>query len=131
LAEETLVGPALSDAMITAGADLVRRLDGRHVAVDAALWVLQPEAGAWRLILASPDVRVEGPRAVYKRIQKALPPSTGVLTLGDVSVVDTSDQLIQLLRVGMRTGPALGGIRFVRNSINGVLFPDAYIYRVM
>jgi hypothetical protein len=39
--------------------------------------------------------------------------------------------MITLLRVALRTGPGIGGIRFSSNVINGTLIEDAYIYRLM
>jgi hypothetical protein len=128
LGEETLVSPSLSEARIKAGADLVRALDERRVPVTAAMWLFHPESMTWRLNIATPEVRHQGPKGIYKRIQKVLGDTS--LSMNDIAVRDSHDPLIDLFRVAIRTtGPDIAGIRFSGNTINGVYIPDAYIYR--
>jgi hypothetical protein len=133
MAEEILVGDQLTADMIAAGAGLVAALDRRKLFVKAALWLFLPEERAWRLVVASPEVRLLGPKAVYRKIRAAvnsLP--AGVLHVGikDVSVVDDRAPLVELLRRALVTGPGISGIRFTRNVINGQMIEDAYIYRL-
>ena len=89
------------------------------------------EQNQWRLLLASPEVHVEGPRKTYKRLLQAFR-NTAVhgLSFKDLAVLDTRDPLIQLLRVALRTDRSIGGIRFSRNTVNGQFIEDAYIYRM-
>ena len=130
MAEETLVGAQLSPEMIASGKELLKQLDSK-MTVDAALWLLPPDSHAWRLVIASPEVRLSGPRAVYKKVLgllKRVAPSS--LSLKDISVVDTSDPLIALFRAAIRTEHGAQDIRFTRNTISGVFVPDAFIYRL-
>lgn len=131
MAEETLVKDALTDEMIEAGKSVLENLDRRHVLVDAALWFYLAEQNQWRLLLASPEVHVEGPRKTYKRLLQAFR-NTAVhgLSFEDMAVVDTRDPLIQLLRVALRTDRSIGGIRLSKNMVNGHFIEDAYIYRM-
>ncbi len=132
MAEETLVKEALTDEMIKAGASVVESLDRRKFPVDAALWFYLSNQNQWRLLLATPEVHLEGPRKTYKRVLQTLRNAAvhGV-SLEDVAVVDTRDPLVQLFRAAIRTDRSVGGIRFSRNTINGQFIEDAYIYRMV
>ncbi|HEY2091915.1 MAG TPA: hypothetical protein VGJ81_08510 [Thermoanaerobaculia bacterium] len=131
MAEETLVKEALTDEMIEAGKTVVENLDRRRFLIDAALWFYLTDQNQWRLLLASPEVHLEGPRKAYKRLLEALRNAAvhGV-SLQDVAVIDTRDPLIQMLRVALRTDRPVNGIRFSRNTVNGQFIEDAYIYRM-
>jgi hypothetical protein len=47
-----------------------------------------------------------------------------------VSIAKKDDPLLKLLRIAIKTGPGISNIRFSRNTINGVIIEDAYIYRL-
>ena len=68
MAENTVLEEALTDAMIDAGAQLIRTLDGMGVAVTTALWLLDTEINEWRLLLGSPVVSEQGPRVMYRNV---------------------------------------------------------------
>lgn len=133
MAEETMVKEMLTKEMIQAGADLVRRLDEAHLEVDASLWLYIPDANLWRLVIASPAVKDEGPKRVYQKIQSVLsqaPDDAYKVALSDISVVENTDPLVTLLRTSVKTGMDISGRRFSRNTINGHFIEDAYLYRV-
>ena len=129
---ELVVKEFLSDQMIAAGSDLVRQLDEAGVAVSGALWFYDVDSNSWRLIFASPEVSDKGVKAVYKEVQSVLRgmPEDHSIPLKDISVVDSNDQLISLMRVALKTGDGIHAVRFTRNMINGVLIEDAHIYRL-
>lgn len=133
MAEETLVKEILTKEMIQAGADLVRRLDEAHLAVNASLWLYIPDINLWRLVIASPAVKEEGPKKIYQKIQSVLSQASDdafKVTLSDISVVENSDPLITLLRTSVTTGIGISGLRFSRSTINGHFIEDAHLYRV-
>jgi len=130
---EMVVKESLSNEMISAGSELTRRLDESGFLVSAAFWLYESESNAWRFIIGSPELRTQGLKAAYKKVQAvvaAIPEEQSTIPLKDISVLDSNDPFISLMRVAVKTGGGISGIRFTRNMINGVLIEDAYIYRL-
>jgi hypothetical protein len=133
MAEETVVKEILTQEMIQAGAELTRRLGEAHLEVHASLWLYMPDKNLWRLIVASPAVRQDGPKKVYQQIQTILSKmsdQTWKIPLHDISVVEDNDPLIASLRTSMGTKDGVSGRRFSRDTINGHFIEDAYIYKM-
>ena len=130
---EILVKESLSEQMIFAGSDLIRRLDEAGLKVSGALWFYETDSNDWRLIIVSPDVRAKGVKTVYEEVQsvvRATPDDQSTISLKDISVVDSDDPLISLLKVAIKTDNGISRMRFSRNMINGTLIEDSYIYRL-
>lgn len=129
---KAMVETSLNKELIDAGAILVRKLDERGSAPDAAFWLYSPDQQSWKLVLVEVKVGKIGPRKAYRDIQKTLSdtPEIHGLTLDDVSIAKPDSPVIKLLRTAIRTGPGISGIRFKNNVINGTLIEDAYIYRL-
>ena len=133
MVENTVVKEQLTDAMIDAGTELTQQLDRMGISTTAALWLFAPEINEWRLCLASPEVTVAGPRAVYEKIWQALDQlkdKASAAPLSVIRVLDADDELVRLLRLAVRTGPGVSRLRFTKNAINGRYIEDALIYRV-
>jgi len=130
---EVVVKESLSSEMISAGAELTRRLDEARFIVSASLWFYIPEINTWRFIIGTPEVRTNGPKKAYKQVQSVvskMPEDQPKILLKDITVIDSNDPLVALLRIAIRTGDGISGIRFTHNAINGVVIEDAYIYRI-
>jgi len=122
-----------SEPMIEAGKRLIERLDESDSDVQAAFWMFFLDEKRWKLIIVSRSVQDYGPRQFYKRVVEANKKANGlelVVSLNDVSVTDTSDTFVNLLRSAISTGDEISGIRFSRNTINGTFIEDSYIYRI-
>ena len=133
MAKELVVREGLTEQMIEAGVKLVERLDQSESDVKAALWLFMSDENRWKMLVISPLVKTEGPRHFYKRIleaNKGASEAEFIISLNDVSVADTSNQLVGLLRLAVSTGGGITGLRFSRNTINGTFIEDAYIYRI-
>ena len=133
MAEELLVGEQLTPDMIESGATLVKALDKLNLSVKGAFWLLIPDEHVWRLMLALPEVRSIGPKAVYEKIGSVLerfPSNMASVGVKDISVVEEEMPLFQSLRAAMPTGPGISGVRLSRSVINGKLVEGAYLYRV-
>ncbi len=130
---EALVKESLSSEMISAAEELTRRLDEARFIVSASLWLYIPEINTWRLMIGSPEVRTQGPKKAYRQVQSVIskmPPDHARIPLKDITVIDSNDPLLTLLRVAIKTGDGTSGIRFSRNVVNGTTIEDAYIYRI-
>ncbi|MCQ8116255.1 hypothetical protein [Methylomonas rosea] len=132
MAKEVLVTETLSQQMIDAGSILLKKLDEANADVKSAFWLFFSEEKTWKLILASPLVGSYGPREFYKKIVISNQQATdldNIVSLNDIGVTNTDNQVVQLLSFAVGTGDVIAGIRFSRNTINGVFIEDSYIYR--
>ena len=128
-----MVEAQLTEQAIHEGGELVKALDAAGMSPDAAFWFFFPDVRAWKLVLAEIKLGSEGPRDVYKRIQRALAtiePEPKTISLEDIAVAKPDAPIVAVLKRALRTGPGLSGIRFTQNVIDGVLIEDAYIYRL-
>ena len=133
MAENTVVKEQLTEEMIQAGAKLTSMLDTMKVPIAASFWFFMPEINEWRLLFASPEVSVSGPREVYEKVEKArkaLGEQVAAAPLSAVSLLDAKDQLVQLLRIALQTSGGVSRIRFSKNVVNGHFIEDALIYRI-
>ncbi len=115
-----------------AGRNLVQALDAAKFPVSGALWLFNPEADDWRLLIVSPRVTENSLSKAFTQlhqIARKLPEFP--LLLSSVSLVPPDNPLIVQLRKALKTGPDdIAGIRFSRNVIDGTYIEDAYIYRL-
>jgi hypothetical protein len=116
----------------SAGRNLIAALDNADFPVSAALWLLNPEAGDWRLLIATPRALGKNLSQAYTQLHdvaRKLPEFP--LLLSAVSLVQPENSLIVQLRKALKTGPTdIAGIRFSHNEIDGTYIEDAYIYRL-
>ena len=104
-------------------------LDAAHFTAFAALWLLRPESTDWTFYIGSPIVDAEGRHAAYKRLQTVLEDADVHVPLRIVTLVGVADPLIRLLLTAVAVD-GISQVRFQNNTINGVLIPDAVIYRL-
>ncbi len=129
-----MVETNLTKEMIETGAALVRKLDEFGIRPDAVFWFSFPDKQAWKLVIAEVKVGEQGPKEMYRQIQKILAKFSeeiSGLSLDDVALAKPDAPMVALLRVALRTAPEISGIRFKDSVINGKLIEDAYIYRLM
>lgn len=127
-----MVETNLTKELIDAGAALVKKLDERGMAPDAAFWLFSPEDQTWKLLLSEVKLAQKGPKAAYSEIQKVLDKYAKELSdlrLDDLVLEKPDARIVELIRKAVRTGPGVTGIRFKNNVIDGTLIDDAYIYR--
>jgi len=132
MAKDILVTESLSDSMIKAGAKLIERLDAQHTEIKSSFWLYLPEEKIWKMMLASPLVDSEGPRKYYEKVVAAneqAAESEEIISLNNIGVTNTTNQIVQLLRLAVATDDGISGIRFSKNTIHGVFIDDVYIYR--
>jgi hypothetical protein len=127
-----MVEVQLTQQLIDQGAQVVSALDRAGVQPDAAFWFYFPDIRAWKLVLADVKLGSQGPREIYKRIQRTLAnaPAANAISLDDVVLAKPDAAVVAVLKKAVRTGPGISGVRFTQNMIDGVLVEDAYIYRL-
>jgi hypothetical protein len=119
-----MVKTRLIDRLIQDAAILLGELDRRGFPVEAMFWSNDPEESHWRLIVASPIVAEQGPRAGYERLGDIFRELdlTG-LSSADVSLQDPGSPWFESLRsAAERSG------RLAREH-SWVQYNDAVIYR--
>ncbi len=125
-----LVKQDLTPEMISAGADLVRALDAANIPVTAAFWLYYGDDPDWRLRIVSPEVAQLGTLQFYRKLgdqMRAL--QRPELTSSNVTAVESDNRIVVALRKALKV-PGIASIRYTGNVFNGILFPDALIYRV-
>ncbi len=128
-----MVAITLTDNLIKKGEVLLKELDKQEIKVDAVLWFYHSDVGFWKLLLSLPNHEDKGSKAIYIKIQKILSKfkEEDKLSLDDITTVKSQAPVLELLRIAVKTGDGINGIRFSNNVINGQLISDAYIYRLI
>ena len=60
----------ISPEVINEGIALIKKFDAVGFSPEAALWFYIDDKNSWKLIIAKKNVKKEGPRVFYKKIQE-------------------------------------------------------------
>jgi hypothetical protein len=126
-----MVTPPLVNEAKEDGRRFLEMLDAAGFPVTAVFWMYFPEPDAWRLIVATPRLRKEGPRPVYGPFQDLLeqmdPPPR--INLNDIWAAEAREPIVGIMAKEHLTGPGIHGVE-IRDRIRPyVTIPAAYIYR--
>ena len=138
MAKEVLVTTALTDEMIQAGAALLAQLKKHKIKLDGAFWWRLTEPDVWRLRLASPVVRKEGPLKLYKQlisVLATLPEDQPRLALDDIALIDAKEEknkaLVAAFRQLLTTQPTEATGRYISGGfVQTVPTEGAYVYQL-
>lgn len=138
MAKELLVTSALTDEMVQVGAHLLAHLKKHKIKLDGAFWKRLTEPDVWRLHLASPSVRKEGPLKIYKQLiaaLAALPDDQPRIALDDIALIDAKEEknkvVVATYQQLLASQPieALG--KYVAGGfVHTIPTQDAYVYRL-
>jgi hypothetical protein len=120
---------ALVERDLASGRELVLHLDEAGFSVFAALWLLRPDSTSWTLYVGSEEVDEVGRHDAYARLQQVLVETESAVPLRSISLVGRSDQFLSLI-TGAIVVEGLSETRVQDSMFNGVLIPDAVIYRL-
>ncbi|MBN1974092.1 MAG: hypothetical protein JW787_10670 [Sedimentisphaerales bacterium] len=122
-----MVTNTLTDQIIKAGKSLIKELEESGIKVDSALWFNYQEEGSWKLMLSFSNIEEEGPKAAYKKVQKALSnvQEKNMIFLDDIVIVEPNTRLIQSLK---RAFNKCKDITISNSVIDGQLISGAHIY---
>lgn len=132
MAETVLVRTALTPEMIAMGRELLVRLDALDTGFEAAFWLFDEEIGEWRLVLASPRVRISGSRILYRKVNRALAKlgAATVLSLEMISITDQRDPIVQSLVHALGSASSVDGVRLDNATVDGMRIPGSLLYRL-
>src|SRR5438105_4761399 len=118
---------ALVNPQIEAGQKALDALEEDGLKIRTAFWGRLAESREWRLFLVAPRVDAEGPRDVYKQIQRSLDRHQLKILVWQVTVVGPHDPVAQEVRRVL--GPSeLGSTSILSSkSVGGELIEDAYV----
>ncbi len=120
----------LVESLYESGKVLIEKLDAQGYKFPIALWINDQERNGWTLFFAVPDLKILGSKSVFKRIYDVIIKNNLDISLNNISLIDTHNELCLSLKRMINTGPKIGKIMFFGNTINGRRFPDSIIYRV-
>ncbi len=120
---------ALVAGDVDAGRELLSALDAAHFSVFAALWLMRSVEAGWTFCIGSTELESRGRHAAYAEVQRILTKAGTPLPLREITLLGSDEPLLQLLGTAINVSD--GEIRFTNNVINGVLIPDALIFRMV
>lgn len=109
--------------------DVLRRNDAFRA--KGALWLLQPEAGEWHLVIATPRVDEVGPRKSYEElsdITRQIPADPS--TLLKIELISPKQPFYEALRSVFGKTASVEGARLGGTQIGGRYINDAYLYEI-
>lgn len=105
--------------------------DNREFPISGMLWLFEPGAGQWHLLIASPVVDKIGPRDAYRafaKITKRIPGSGDQLLR--IELVSPKHPLYEALRSVFGQATSVEGARLGNSYVGGMYIEDAYLYGV-
>ncbi|MDQ2751548.1 MAG: hypothetical protein M3R72_00825 [Bacteroidota bacterium] len=120
----------LVDKQYEDGKKLIQKLDGQGKKYPIIAWINLPDKSGWTLLFGVPNLNATGAKETFKNFHNLIIKNNIEVSLNDISLVDTSDDICKSLRTAIKTGFGLSKISFFGNFINGHRFPDSIIYRV-
>jgi hypothetical protein len=123
----------LVDKDIKEGKEIVKNLDKEGLFFPIAMWYFLQSNNEWRLFFGKDDIDKVGAREYYKKIQKVLNKieSKPAISVNDISLIDLNSEIAKHIRIALKTGKDVSGIKITGNIMNDRRMPDAYIYRVI
>lgn len=123
---------SLSDLDIDFGRRLWQSLRGnKEFPISGAFWLLEPEAGEWRLVIASPRVDALGPRDAYRELAKFMRELPSELEQrSKIELISPKNALYRALRSVFGQTASVEGARLGNTQVGGMFVEDAYLYEV-
>lgn len=127
-----MVVNVLSSERIDSGEFLIKRADENGLRLSSAFWFYMQEDSIWKLLISTSDLDKKGPKFVYGKLQKIIERNNlrEDLPLSDIGLINSREPILSLMKSAISTGDSISRIRFTGNVVDGVLIPDALIYRI-
>ncbi len=96
-----------------------------------ALWLLQPEAGEWHFVIATPLVDEVGPRKAYEELSDITRSiSADSSKLLKIELISPRQPFYEALRSVFGNTASVEGARLGGTQIGGRYINDAYLYEI-
>lgn len=122
----------LNGADIEFGRKLWRSLRAnKRFPTRGVLWLLKPEAGEWRLVIATPKVDTVGARDAYRELAEVtrdIPADYGQRF--KIELMSPRNPLYQALRSVFAKTKSVEGARLGNTQVAGIYIDEAYLYEV-
>lgn len=122
--QATLVSPD-----INAGSQALAELDAAGVKPVAALLMVSPEYGDWRLVLSAPSLDQTHQLKAYEKVAEILA-GRFVYRLPPILILPTKDPFIRELRKIFGKAKDVNGMRLGGQTIGNRFIDNAYVYRI-
>jgi hypothetical protein len=122
--QATLVSPD-----VNAGGQALAELDAAGVKPVAALLMVTPEYGDWRLVLSSPSLDQTHQLNAYEKVAEILA-GRFVYRLPPILILPTKDPFIRELRRIFGKTKDVNGMRLGGQTIGNRFIDNAYVYRI-
>ncbi|MFZ0295131.1 MAG: hypothetical protein WAL52_16095 [Candidatus Sulfotelmatobacter sp.] len=98
---------------------------------NGALWLLQPEAGEWHFVIATPRVDEVGPRKAYEELSQITRQiAADSSTLLKIELISPRQPFYEALRSVFGNTASVEGARLGGTQIGGRYINDAYLYEI-
>jgi hypothetical protein len=123
---------ALTAEDIEFGRKLWHSLRGnKKFPAQGVLWLREPEAGEWHLLVASPKVDSLGPRDAYRAladVTRKVPADSAQLL--KIELISPKYPVYRALRSVFAKTKSVEGARLGNTQVAGMYINDAYLYEV-
>lgn len=99
--------------------------------IQGIFWLLESDAGEWRLVIATPKVDSLGPRDAYRElaaITRQIPAEARQLL--QIELISPKNPMYEALRSVFGQAASVEGARLGNTLVGGRLFGEAYLYEV-
>ncbi|MGO8819509.1 MAG: hypothetical protein ACLQVG_33160 [Terriglobia bacterium] len=99
--------------------------------IQGTFWLLEPEAGEWLLVIASPKVDALGPRDAYRELAaltENIPANSRQLL--KIKLISPRDPMYEALRSFFAQTASVEGARLGNTMVGGMLIGEAYLYEI-
>jgi hypothetical protein len=123
---------ALKEADIEFGKRLWQSLQrSKKFPFKGILWLFQPQAAEWHLVIATPKVDQVGQREAYRELadltRKVEADSAQLLS---IELISPTQPLYQALRSVFGKTASVEGARLGNTQVQGMFINDAYLYAI-
>jgi hypothetical protein len=105
--------------------------NNKQFPIEGIFWLLEPEAGEWHLVIASPKAEMLGPRDAYRELAALtndIPANSRQLL--KIKLISPKDPMYDALRSVFAQTASVEGARLGNTMVGGTFIDEAYLYEV-